>query len=503
MNTVAVSYLEWIRWVATGWFRCADRMVWLEGPEDQQGMDFLMDRTPDLKVSDDQGYVIARLKSDAFVDARTNLSARTIAHLYLSVASVSTFHPLSSRGARLLEADAQRAAVRLSEPIFEKLWADWRDRRLEDEAHQRGLSLCVAFGLQVPNLNLVPPQVRNILSGLAPAPNAAEQRDKELVGTRAFGWTAALSVAFIDTQVRNDFKQRSEDAEVKGILKSLKADLNLRRPLFDDEAMVRLAGAIDSFLHELSARPIPIAAMAVVLHYRHLASTEREVVLGALVTDLADIILGDLDNAALCAYFIGRSMENVAVTTLLYQSNPSRYEALAPGKPAHPLEVRALAAAKCEALEETNIQELISLPSPEGGETQVAEQGGAGPPPKVEEGFGNDYFPGADANSSKATASETPLESETRSDQETDTLSAQAFTALPEGQTESSRPDEAEIEETSSPPASEEKCPVVPESEIFTSTGKVETETELFPTDASTGAFLPVPPASKKGRKRS
>jgi hypothetical protein len=167
------------------------------------------------------------------------------------------------------------------------------------------------------------------------------------------------------------------------------------------------------------------------------------------------------------------------------------------------LDVGALAAEKCEALEETDIQELTSLPSPEGGETQVDEQGGAGSPPKVEEGFGDDSFPGADANSSKATASETPLESETRSDQETDTLSTQAFTAIPEEQTESSRPDEAEMGEISSPPASEEKCPVLPESEIFTSTGKVETETELFPTDVSTGAFPPVSPASRKGRKRS
>ena len=60
MYSVAISYLEWIRWVATGWFRCADRVVWIEGPEDQQGMDALMDRSPDLQVADDQGYVIAR-----------------------------------------------------------------------------------------------------------------------------------------------------------------------------------------------------------------------------------------------------------------------------------------------------------------------------------------------------------------------------------------------------------------------------------------------------------
>jgi len=70
MYTVAVSYLEWIRWVATGWFRCADRVVWVEGTDDQPGIDALLDRTPDLQVADDQGYVIACLRSDSLIPSR-------------------------------------------------------------------------------------------------------------------------------------------------------------------------------------------------------------------------------------------------------------------------------------------------------------------------------------------------------------------------------------------------------------------------------------------------
>jgi hypothetical protein len=41
------------------------------------------------------------------------------------------------------------------------------------------------------------------------------------------------------------------------------------------------------------------------------------------------IAVQDPQNASLSAYFIGRSMENVAVTTLLYQSDADRYPALA------------------------------------------------------------------------------------------------------------------------------------------------------------------------------
>ena len=62
-----------------------------------------------------------------------------------------------------------------------------------------------------------------------------------------------------------------------------------------------------------------------------------------------DIALVDPHNAALCAYFIGRSMENVAVTTLLYQAIPTSYAALKPGTPSAQLDVMKLAAAKFEA----------------------------------------------------------------------------------------------------------------------------------------------------------
>ena len=159
MHAVAVSYLEWIRWVATGWFRCADRVICLEGAEDQLGVDALMDRTPDLQVSDDQGYVIACLKPDAMLSGRYNGRERALGQFWLSVVAVSSFHPLSERGARLLEADSERAAVRLGDPLFEKSWIDWRDRRLEEEAHWRGLSLCDAFGLDLPVLENIANQV--------------------------------------------------------------------------------------------------------------------------------------------------------------------------------------------------------------------------------------------------------------------------------------------------------------------------------------------------------
>jgi hypothetical protein len=349
MYTVAVSYLEWIRWVATGWFRCADRVVWVDGADDQSGIDALLDRTPDLQVSDDQGYVIACLRTDSLISGRVSGRDRSLGHLWLSVAAVSSFHPLSIRGARLLEADAERAAVRLGEPLFEKAWADWRDRRLEDEAHWRGLSLCAAFGLDKPALNESSNQVDDILAGRKAAPNAAKIRDDAIDGTRALGWASAMSIAVMDSDVRAAFNETSEFGAIKSLIKAHRNDFDLRRPLLDDETTVTFVRGVDGVLQKLGSRVLPLELMATVLHYRSLATGGRQLTLEALVDDLVAIALEDPHHASLAAYFIGRSMENVAVTTLLYQSEPARYAALAPAPGRTQLSVMSRAARRLEA----------------------------------------------------------------------------------------------------------------------------------------------------------
>ena len=349
MYTVAVSYLEWIRWVATGWFRCADRVVWVEGTDDQPGIDALLDRTPDLQVADDQGYVIACLRSDSLIPSRISGRERSVGHRWLSVAAVSSFHPLSFRGARLLEADAERAAVRLREPLFEKSWADWRDRRLEDEAHWRGFSLCAAFGLELPVLKNIAPQIGDILAGRKAAPNASKVREDAIEGTRALGWASAMSVAVMESDVRAAFIKTPECLQINSLIKAGRSDFDLRRPLLDDELSVKLVRGTDEVLRKLGAQVLPLELMATVMHYRSLATGGRQVTLDALVADLASIALEDPNHASLAAYFIGRSMENVAVTTLLYQSEPSRYSALAPSVERKQLNVMSLAARRLAA----------------------------------------------------------------------------------------------------------------------------------------------------------
>lgn len=372
MYTVAVSYLEWIRWIATGWFRCSDRVVWVDGTDDQQGVDALMDRTPDLQVSDDQGYLIACLKPDALRSGRQNGRERSVGHLWLKMAAVSSFHPLSLRGMRLLEADADRAAVQLGQPIFEKAWSDWRDRQIENEAHWRGLSLCTALGLHAPDFSKVPFAVYEILSGASQAPNAVKSRDNSLEGTRAFGWAAALSVALLEPRARSAVEQSGHYNSVKAMVKGLNANFEIQSPLLEDVRMMALAYELDVIVRDVGIDSLPISVMAAVLHYRNLALTGRNVSLPALINDFTDIALEDPQNASLSAYCIGRCMENVAVSTLLYQSDPGSYTVLTAAAGLKRLDVMALAAEKLEtkqAIEQVQQVDLEKHSGEEAGET--------------------------------------------------------------------------------------------------------------------------------------
>lgn len=363
--TVAVSYLEWIRWVATGWFRCADRVVWLNGIDDQVGVDSLLDRTADLQPADDQGQVIALLGPNFVGSAERIESARTSNHVFISIEAVEHFIPLSARGARLLEADAERASIRLGEPVLEPRWVDWRDRRLEEEAHRRGLSFCKALGLNPPDLVSVRKQILDILAGRVPPPNAAKSKQTFLEGTRAFGWAAALSVAKLDEGASAALESSPLQSEAVAIIKAFKADFDIRRPLLSDDNVVKLASELDEILRSYGGVDIPIAVIAAALHYKDLALAGRELVLPALLEDMVSLASNDPSHASLCAYAIGRSMESVAVTTLLYQSDHHRFRALAPAKPAQNLNVLRRAAEKYESTISQSIPDLPSTTTPD------------------------------------------------------------------------------------------------------------------------------------------
>jgi hypothetical protein len=160
-----------------------------------------------------------------------------------------------------------------------------------------------------------------------------------------------MSIAVAEPAIKVAFKETAEYEKIQSLIKKFRDDFDLARPLLNDESDVIVVQSINEVLHKLGAEVLPLELMATTLHYKSLAIGGRQLSLKALVEDLIAIALTDPGHASLAAYFIGRSMEKVAVNTLLYQSEPARYQSLVPTPSKIGLNVMAIAAGRLETIQ--------------------------------------------------------------------------------------------------------------------------------------------------------
>ena len=104
----------------------------------REGFDKLMDKAPDVSRWEDQAYLVAYLRrtprgreSGKFTDLRL----------------VTGFHPLSARGRALLKGDAERALVKLGEPVYEDRWREWVEANRKSVRETSARHLVEACGL--------------------------------------------------------------------------------------------------------------------------------------------------------------------------------------------------------------------------------------------------------------------------------------------------------------------------------------------------------------------
>lgn len=336
---VAVTYLEWIRWIASGRLRCVGRLTYVRGLEDQTGFDALMDRAPDLNVEEDHGYVLAAFKQDDLQHLEPAKTGDGLGAVWMPIAAVTSFFPLSERAQRLLEADASRAGARLGEPVFDRLWQHWQARRRLELAGQRSKMLCTALNLPYPLAEkAVPDALHDVLMGVSPAPNA--DKAERLRGSSAYAWALSFSLfgEIAGEEAKKGFADRLN-------LRELLTNMERAYPTAKPVTMSPAIGAsqhMTAHLKEHCKLDVSVSLIAVVLHYRHLLETGRSVSLESLLDDLSSLgVTEGLTIASLAAQTVATAMEDAAVTTLLYQSAPQGYAALRHERPAFELDVPA------------------------------------------------------------------------------------------------------------------------------------------------------------------
>ena len=332
---VAVTYLEWIRWVAVGNLRFNNRIVRVKSVDDQIGFDGLMSRAPELDIEDDNNYVLALLGNEILDDSFQFGSGLDTVHLPISAATA--FFPLTERAYRLLEADAARAAVKLEQPVFAPVWERWLANRREELRTHRSLLFCKALGLPEPtSFPALPETLNSVLCGDMQSP--AAEKASRLKGSSAYAWALAFGLfsEAVGEEIKADFSER---LRVASLIKEAERSYPSNKPQMLS-SLVPVAVEMEAFLNSEGYGDFPLCLIAVVLHYQHLLSTDRLVDLGALLEDIRQLAArGGERHASLAASFIANTMENSAVTTLLYQSAPDRFPSLQPAPATYELNV--------------------------------------------------------------------------------------------------------------------------------------------------------------------
>jgi hypothetical protein len=296
-----------------------------------------MDRAPDLNIEDDNGFVLAGFSEEDVRQLEPAPTGDGLGAVWIPIAAVQTFFPVSERAGRLLEADASRASAELGNPIFDRLWQHWRARRQRELINQRGRMLCKAFNLPHQGSDkVVPEAVYDLLMGLSCAPNT--DKAERLRGSSTYGW--ALSIGIFGEYAGEDAKQELTDKlSLRESLASVGRHYTADKPV--TRSPILSAGQqLTSYLRERYHASPSVVLIAVVLHYRHLFETDRSVSLESLLEDLA--FVGDSEGlaaAGLAAQAIAGSMSDAAVTTLLYQSAPQEFRTLKHAAPPYPLDV--------------------------------------------------------------------------------------------------------------------------------------------------------------------
>lgn len=334
---LAVTYPEWLNWIAIGRIRCNGRVTRLNDVEDQIGFSLLLDSAPDISIDDDQAFILAKLKPNFRSFQQDVLSASSQELTWLPLEAVEEFLPVSERGERLIEADSQRAKVKLGNPVFQSSWKEWTQTQKQIRADSRGRSLVKVLGLNDPDLHVIPKQIIEYLDGSSALPNS--DKGSELRATSAFAWAGSFAV-FGELVGDEEKKKQIQDLDLRQLIEKLRQNFAIREPISKDDKLNEIAAKLSAVIKASNNIEVSILQLVVCFHYSDLINSGKEISLNSLVKDIGELVLQCGSNAgATAAYFIGKCMNDIAVTSLVYSSAPHVFPSLTPEKLSQSIDV--------------------------------------------------------------------------------------------------------------------------------------------------------------------
>jgi hypothetical protein len=340
---IAITSSEWLNWIAHGRLRTSlSRVSAVEGADDLAGFRRLLGSAPDVVYGDEQALVIATLRDRWLCDSEHRTELGTAEFVYLPLRVVECFVPVSERAARLLAGDAERAQCAFAPPVFESLWMRWTREQEVELQDWCGCAFARVLGLAPTAMTdaIAPEWLQYLRTG---RPALSEEKRKHSEGSRGLllvGDAGRLSVRFIDCPMSRKHELRR--SELQEFLKAAARDRSLERPCLTGGPERDMAKALESAVARGAGVEVPFAAFVVIQHHVHCLDRLKDLELASVGHDLG--VLRDEfgeAQASVAACYIGRRMEPVAVSTLLYAVTPVEYPAFATEEPRVLMSVRS------------------------------------------------------------------------------------------------------------------------------------------------------------------
>jgi hypothetical protein len=284
---------------------------------------------PGAAYLDEGAFVVVELKKDLAKlcpDALVPENASKL--IWIDLAAVAAFHPVTERGAELLKEEAKVLGVRLAQPHYTELFKQWQAKMNEAAMNYKGhkfLRVLLGEAGEKYTHSVIPAALLALLrfDNELPDPGPLGQ----FIGGRFTPWAMAWGTL----KATSDSWSRDMDLVRDQLLyfgEMLRNDKRYEAPI------VAGSSQEDMIKNFVGKRQAIFHMTVIVIYYVGLLRSGSEVYAESLKRDLSLLVRGtDMSVALEGCYLIGRQVSDTRLSTMCYGAKPAFYPVLDNPKP--------------------------------------------------------------------------------------------------------------------------------------------------------------------------
>jgi hypothetical protein len=324
-----ITKAELISWVRTSKLPKLGSSLKNTTPGKAAVFEEMMLSVPGEAYLDEGAYILVELNKDLADLCPAALDPENESKLiWIDLAAVAAFYPLSERGAELLGEDAKRLGVRLGQPQYKEPFSLWQAKTIEAAMNYKGhkfLHVLLGDVAERYTQSVIPAALFSILRFDNELPDTGPLG--QFIGGRFTPWARGWGAL----RVTSDSWLRDMDLVRDQLLhfgEMLRNDIRYEAPIVAGTSQEDMLKAF------VGKRQAIFFMTVIVMYYVELLQAGTEVYAESLKRDLSLLVRGtDMTLALEGAYLIGRQVSDERLANMCYSAKPALYPVLTSPKP--------------------------------------------------------------------------------------------------------------------------------------------------------------------------